>query len=45
MRVIIHFQGEVYSIILMMFFWLLNTFMLSVEFPQKITPYNMMEWK
>jgi hypothetical protein len=30
-------------IILMISFWMLNTLLLSVEFPQKITPYYMME--
>jgi hypothetical protein len=32
-------------IILMIFYWMLNTFLLSVEFPQKITLYNIMAWK
>jgi hypothetical protein len=26
-------------------FWMVNTLLLSVDFPQKITPYDMMEWK
>jgi hypothetical protein len=29
----------------MIFFWMLNTLLLSVVFPLKITPYDMMEWK
>jgi uncharacterized membrane protein len=33
------------AIILMIFFWMINTLLLSVEFPQKITPYDMTEWK
>jgi hypothetical protein len=33
------------AIILMIFFWIINTLQLSVEFPQKITPHDMMEWK
>jgi hypothetical protein len=33
------------AIILMIFVWMLNTLILCVEFPQKITPYDMMEWK
>jgi hypothetical protein len=32
-------------IIVMIFFWMLNTILLSAEFPQKITPYDMMDWK
>jgi hypothetical protein len=29
----------------MIFFWMQNTFLLSVEFSQKVIPYDMMEWK
>jgi hypothetical protein len=32
------------AIILMIFFWMQNI-LLSVEFPQKRIPYNIMEWK
>jgi hypothetical protein len=31
------------AIIQIIFFWILNTFPLSLEFSQKITPYNAME--
>jgi uncharacterized membrane protein len=31
------------AIVLMIFFWMINTVLQSVEFPQKITPYHMME--
>jgi hypothetical protein len=31
------------AIILIIFLWMLNSLLLSVEFPQKITPYDMME--
>jgi hypothetical protein len=33
------------AIILMIFFWMKNIILLSVECPQKITPYDIMEWK
>jgi hypothetical protein len=31
------------AIILMIFFWMINTLLLSVEFPQKIIPHDRME--
>jgi hypothetical protein len=34
-----------FNIVLMSFFWMLNTPLLSVEYPQKVIPYDMMEWK
>jgi len=33
------------AIILMIFFWTLNTFFLSVKFHQKITPHDVMKLK
>jgi hypothetical protein len=32
------------AIIPMIFFWMIKTLLLSVEFPKK-TPYDMIEWK
>jgi hypothetical protein len=29
----------------MILFWMLNNLLMSVEFPQKITPYDILEWK
>jgi hypothetical protein len=33
------------AIILMIFFWMINTILQSVEFPKKIAPCDMTEWK